>query len=312
MYFQQVVRLAEDGKLLKHYLDKREATNLIEFARDEGAKTQPQDGFLTQKPSFNPLDLAINLFDAAAIRIDYSLNGKDWKQADLFRIAKYPAFSMATAKLPETEFEKLVNSAQGTDVNAPDKIPVLYVRYSDQQGLQSELFELAVDMRLHWEMTRHRQPSGSLTGDTITDEDLKRAQLSFKQSLDLTNTSISDDGIKANLTYVRCPKLNNLNLSKTQITDESLRYLAKSGLPRMDTLIISNTKVSDVGIGYLIGETTRYLEVLDLSSTNVTDECVESLIRLSYLEKLNLTGTKISKDGVNRFLQVRQRCQVTR
>jgi hypothetical protein len=73
--------------------------------------------------------------------------------------------------------------------------------------------------------------------------------------------------------------LSELNLSKTNVTDEDM------------------TRLNDLGV---------FLLKLDLSHTAVSDAGLDKLTKLAILRDLNLVGTRVTPDGVARFQKRRQ------
>src|SRR5436190_624111 len=87
------------------------------------------------------------------------------------------------------------------------------------------------------------------------------------KNVDLSNTNVTDESV-SHLT-----QLHTLDLSDTIVTDESVRYLTQ-----LHTLDLRGTQVTDESVCYL----TR-LHTLNLKNTKVTDESVRYLTRLHTL-----------------------------
>jgi Leucine-rich repeat (LRR) protein len=88
--------------------------------------------------------------------------------------------------------------------------------------------------------------------------------------------------------------LKDLNLSKTNITDEGLVEVAS--LPALEKLDLSGTKVTDAGLAHLAN--LPALRDLNLASTAVTDAGLAQLARLPGLSNLTLVATKITDAGL--------------
>ncbi len=151
----------------------------------------------------------------------------------------------------------------------------------------------------------------------IGDEDLGHvlAMAGFEklEGIDLTNTHISDTGLKylgglPQLSYVEVanthitdagleslqelPELFSLNLSKTQISDAGLVHL--SDMRSLGVLALSRTTIGDAGLAHLTG---IKLWQLSLYETDIGDAGLASLRehRLGYLD---VGSTQISNQGL--------------
>ena len=88
------------------------------------------------------------------------------------------------------------------------------------------------------------------------------------------------------------------------VTDDVFDHLKKLG--RITELDLSKTAVSDAHMSRINEvEIGSLLRKLNLSYTAVTDAGLEKLDKLLLLGELNLTGSKVTATGVNRFLQKR-------
>lgn len=160
-----------------------------------------------------------------------------------------------------------------------------------------------------------------LEGCTITDEMIDELR-KFKQmnNLHLKGSSLSDAQLKR--FFPGPPRLFNLDLSGTKITDEGLPVLAAftelSGADLADTQItdlglphllqmkrcsgvdVSGTRISDAGMSTIASR--KYLLYLDVSRTSISDKGLEALNRLPGLLHLNLSSTKVTDNGLRKFL----------
>lgn len=126
----------------------------------------------------------------------------------------------------------------------------------------------------------------------ITDDDLKGMdEFPRMTDLSLEETAITDKGL-AHLT-----KLNGLvwlNLYRTKIGDEGLAHVAK--LKRLELLPIGETKVTDAGLAHL--KTMTQLTYLGLRGNPITDRGVAQLDGLTKLTSLYLGETKVTDAGL--------------
>src|SRR3972149_23183 len=97
--------------------------------------------------------------------------------------------------------------------------------------------------------------------------------------IDLSRTKITDEGVK----YLGA--CHTLYLRRTKITDEGVKYLGAC-----HTLHLRYTKITDEGVKYL-----GACHTLDLSCTKITDEGVKYL---GACHTLDLSCIKITNEGV--------------
>lgn len=101
----------------------------------------------------------------------------------------------------------------------------------------------------------------------LTDDDLARfVHLSAIDSLNLTHTAITDEGLTTHLRSF--PKLNWLNLDETNVTDEGLKTLAQ--LAPLEMISVERTSITDAGL--LALQTLPNLDRIYVIETKVTDE----------------------------------------
>ena len=67
----------------------------------------------------------------------------------------------------------------------------------------------------------------------------------------------------------------------------------------LDVLDLGGTRVTDLGIRHVSG--LSRLTYLRLNRTRITDACVDDLLRLGHLDKLEVEGTDLSPDGIRRL-----------
>lgn len=111
------------------------------------------------------------------------------------------------------------------------------------------------------------------------------------EKLDLSNSSITDDGLEP---LEKLKNLRVLSLSLTSITNSGLEHLEK--LKTLERLRLHGTKITDEGIEVLAGLTK--LKVLDLSKTQISDAGIVQLKSLESLEELDLRNTTVTTSAV--------------
>ncbi len=92
----------------------------------------------------------------------------------------------------------------------------------------------------------------------------------------------------------KCRRLRELNLSRTQVTDEGLKQLA--GMAKLQVLDLSDTAITDAGIGHLKG--LPALARLLLAKTKITDAGLSTLTTLPKLRELDVNGTAVTDAGM--------------
>ncbi len=112
-------------------------------------------------------------------------------------------------------------------------------------------------------------------------------QMKNLQNLNLSKSKeIGDPGLK----YIEgLPLLNNLDLSKTDVTDKGVASIAS--LSALKKLNLSGTKVTEKGLEPLAS--CRYLDYLNLNLTGLGNVDLKELSGVNNLSKLNLSNTKI-------------------
>ena len=100
--------------------------------------------------------------------------------------------------------------------------------------------------------------------------------------------------------------VNELNLMYSQITDESLKDVAK--LQNLTRLYLGDTKITDAGLKEVAK--LQNLTRLRLPRTKVTDAGLKEVAKLQKLERLLLTGTKVTKAGVAELKKALPNCKI--
>ncbi len=112
------------------------------------------------------------------------------------------------------------------------------------------------------------------------------------EELYLAGTTFDDE---AAALLTRFPKLRQLRVSQSQLSDQGLEHLAK--LKSLTVLDLSeNSQIFDGGLQHLSG--MRQLKSLNLWRVNITDLGIEHLAGLTNLESLNLDNTQLSDSGL--------------
>lgn len=123
-----------------------------------------------------------------------------------------------------------------------------------------------------------------------TDADLAKIveYASLRETLEctLTNTYVTAGGLKS---LARLPRLESLDLSQTDVTDETMPLVAS--FARLRELSLARTAVSSRGLAALSKLTQ--LEQLSLYETRVTDVALTSLDHFPNLRSLDLRGTAV-------------------
>jgi hypothetical protein len=90
------------------------------------------------------------------------------------------------------------------------------------------------------------------------------------------------------------PKIDQLDISNTQITDDALASAAR--LPALWRLLARHTDVTDTGVARLAS--LQQLAMLELDGTEITDAGIADLAKLPRLNRLNVSGTRITDAGL--------------
>lgn len=94
-------------------------------------------------------------------------------------------------------------------------------------------------------------------------------------------------------------KLERLNLSRTDISDEGLRRIAQ--MQRLEQLRLDSHRITDQGLAELAA--LKQLRFLHLLHAPIGDAGLAHLHALKQLESLYLDGTKVTDDGLARLLE---------
>lgn len=119
----------------------------------------------------------------------------------------------------------------------------------------------------------------------------------YNQELALGYSDV-DDTILAGL---HAPDLFLLQLSATQITDQSANTIARHS--NLQQLFLDKTKIGDATLAQLVPRLPK-LQSLDLAGTEITDQTVARLPQLPLLERVWLSGTSITDASVPALLSL--------
>ncbi|EMJ61795.1 hypothetical protein [Leptospira weilii] len=109
--------------------------------------------------------------------------------------------------------------------------------------------------------------------------------------IDLNKTEITDDKLKYVLVF---PNLDNLMLSQTKITDAGIESIKENKIRHLD---VDSTLVTNRSIKVL--RDWKHLKILNISYTNIDDGAVEDLLKLEV--GLTAAGTKLSEKAIERL-----------
>ena len=87
----------------------------------------------------------------------------------------------------------------------------------------------------------------------------------------------------------------SIDLGNSSVIDEDMKAL--SDFPHLQKLHLQNISISDNGVQYLRG--LRYLEVLNLSGTNITEKSVNEISGWKNLKKLYIYNTNVSAASID-------------
>ena len=99
-------------------------------------------------------------------------------------------------------------------------------------------------------------------------------------------------------------KIYQLRLRKSQVGDSSLNVLAK--FPTIKELELSNSNITDNGIKKIVEFCPQLKRLNVWGCTNITDKSLIYLRDLWKLEKLHLSGTKVTWQAANKYRGIMQ------
>jgi hypothetical protein len=135
-------------------------------------------------------------------------------------------------------------------------------------------------------------------GDNPVTDDIIQSIASLKdlEELDLSRTLVSDPGMEI-LAAGKCVHLHTLWINSTDVTSHGLSSVAR--LKSLEVLIADDTDVDDSGIEYL--SSARRLRILTLSYTKISDRSLSTFSQFPNLESVDLRRTAITRRAVAAF-----------
>lgn len=115
---------------------------------------------------------------------------------------------------------------------------------------------------------------------------------------DLTISDASISGITLK-EIAKLKTITRLDLGGSTIRDDDLKYLRE--LPKLNNLILSKTKITDKGLKILSELNLKNLVYLWLDQTNISDEGVEYLLKIKSLSNVTMIKTKVTERMVQRL-----------
>ena len=139
---------------------------------------------------------------------------------------------------------------------------------------------------------------------SITIEELTTYHFSQLKKLDLSDTGVGDDGIKA-LAQAGATQLQSLNLNFTGVGNHGIMALAQAGATQLQYLDLNFTDVGNHGIKALAQAGATQLQSLDLGNTGVGNDGIKALAQTgtTQLQYLDLGNTGVGDDGIKALAQ---------
>ena len=145
-------------------------------------------------------------------------------------------------------------------------------------------------------------------------EDTRKSTPAPSASKNIIADNIVDKAIRKELgkpisvlTNADLEKVTFLNLHRTQITDASLKEVAK--LQKLERLWLFGTQITDVGLKDVAK--LQKLTHLDLRRTKITDEGLKEVAKWQQLERLSLEITQVTEAGVGKLQTALPNCEIT-
>jgi len=147
-------------------------------------------------------------------------------------------------------------------------------------------------------------PSRKDAAPFLKDDDLRLVATFPKlEELNLSNTDIGDVGLAhlRGLTHLR-----SLALEYTNITDAGMSTIKE--MHRLTKLELAGTIITDSGLAHL--SSLSALRELEISDTSITDAGLGHLTKLSGLTRLGMDNTEISREGAAELQKSLPRCAI--
>lgn len=147
--------------------------------------------------------------------------------------------------------------------------------------------------------------NGISTQQLISNENLRHIKVMTKLE-ELTLPRWTNDSGLSNAAGLT--NLKHLDISITNITDTGMSYL--KNLNSLEKLTLHGTKVTSEGIKYLQG---KNFSILGLNQTNIGDADMEIISTFTNLKSLFLVGTKVTDASIPHFKKLKnlQRLDIT-
>jgi endonuclease YncB( thermonuclease family) len=144
--------------------------------------------------------------------------------------------------------------------------------------------------------TRRMMRRLEIAGVSFGDEDMAKLEsMPFLQVLTLRATRVTDKGLEH---LKGLADLRSLSLMSTAVGDAGLKHLAH--LTTLQDLDLDRTAITDAGLVHLKG--LRDLRRLQLAHTVVTEAGLADLRDLPKLDDLNVRGTRVSREAVDKLM----------
>lgn len=140
--------------------------------------------------------------------------------------------------------------------------------------------------------------------NSVTDSSLKAlAKNPSLRTLLVQNTSVTDIGFQ----HLEMTHLNRLEFGSAAISDAALKSVAC--IKTLDIIDVSGQAVSDAGVRFL--STLPALSgKLVMRATSTTDESIDHLAKLKWLKTLDIVGTQVTSEGVDRLQRELPQCEI--
>jgi Leucine-rich repeat (LRR) protein len=101
------------------------------------------------------------------------------------------------------------------------------------------------------------------------------------------------------------PKLTELDLSQTQINDDTLKDI--KNFPKLQKLLLNNTKINGAELKTIFQNCSK-LEVLDLDDTPITYDDLQGIGNCQNLENISLSATEITDKALQHLKNFPKLC----
>jgi hypothetical protein len=145
--------------------------------------------------------------------------------------------------------------------------------------------------------------AGSLSGPNAPRQFEFLQYLPQLESLSLIDSNFGD----ADAEHLKgATKLKTLFIYGSEIGDDGLAQLQH--LKNLEYIGLGGTNVTDRGIAYL--NALPKLQYISATNLNITDAAFESFTKMTALRDLELSNTRVSREGIDRLRQAMPTCEV--